>query len=86
MSPEADVPRSETNRRSCARVAAHILSKVPATAAIRWLRTDEGGRLTGPPIGPRYMSTAILADDLDADYPAESHFSVVIDFEEGKAS
>jgi hypothetical protein len=32
------------------------------------------------------MSTAILADDLDADYPAESHFSVVLDFEEGKAS
>src|SRR5215207_2710016 len=57
-----------------------------ATAALRWLRTDEGGRLTGPPIGPRYMATAILTDDFDADHPPESHFSVVIDFEEGQAS
>lgn len=32
------------------------------------------------------MATAILTDDLDADHPAESHFSVVIDFEEGQAS
>jgi hypothetical protein len=32
------------------------------------------------------MATAILTDDFDADHPAESHFSVVIDFEEGQAS
>ena len=32
------------------------------------------------------MATAILTDDFEADHPLESHFSVVIDFDEGQAS
>ena len=33
-----------------------------ATGSVRWITAAEGGRQTGPPLGPDYRVTAVFAD------------------------
>jgi len=48
-----------------------------ATARIRWLRADEGGRLQPPP-GPRYSTVALFEEQTEEQWRHEA-WSLVID-------
>jgi hypothetical protein len=62
-----------------------------ATARIRWLRADEGGRRE-PPTGPIYAATAVFGRGDDDFAPTarrhvpDEHVSIVLRFVTGEAS
>lgn len=67
--------------------------KLPSriTARVRWRSVQQGGRTSGPPLGPQYFPTVVFADDdfseIDSVWLATSqHFGVAMKLAEPDAN